>query len=427
MRLFSALALTALLSTPLAAQGNASVSIVHGIPGVTVDVYVNGDLTLPGFEPGAVAGPLELPADSYRVQVVLAGETDLSSAVLDETLDVPAGSSLSVVAHLDASGAPALSVFVNDLSDPGSARGRVTVRHVAAAPDVNVLLVKRWRPVALLRNLENGDQGSADLAAGEYSAYVLASGKWAKVAGPIPVSLAEGTNTIVYAVGSLAAGTFGVVAQVLPTTLPPAHVTVVHGVPGLTVDVFVNGNLFLPGFEPKTITEPVELPAGLYSIAIAPEGAGIDAAVIRADVEVTPGLDASVVAHLAPDGSPTASVFVDDLSSPSPGKGRVVVRHTAAAPEVDVRLLRPYRPAAVLAAIANGGEAAAEARAGRYQASVSPAGGDAVVLGPAALTVRPWTVTTVYAIGSLADGSLELIRQVRLAPWKRAIHAWLGR
>ena len=30
---------------------------MHGIPGQTVDVYVNGKKTLPDFQPGKVAGP----------------------------------------------------------------------------------------------------------------------------------------------------------------------------------------------------------------------------------------------------------------------------------------------------------------------------------------------------------------------------------
>ena len=48
------------------------------------------------------------------------------------------------------------------------------------------------------------------------------------------------------------------------------------------------------------------------------------------------GVDATVVAHLDADGSPTASVFVNDTSEIRDGDARLTVRHTAEAPEVDV-------------------------------------------------------------------------------------------
>ena len=38
--------------------------------------------------------------------------------------------------------------------------------------------------------------------------------------------------------------------------------------PGLTVDVYVNGDLTLEDFAPDTVTDELELPAGDYDIAI---------------------------------------------------------------------------------------------------------------------------------------------------------------
>lgn len=45
-------------------------------------------------------------------------------------------------------------------------------------------------------------------------------------------------------------------------------VSVLHGVPGLTVDVFVDGEEFIPDFAPGTLTHPVMLPAGTYDVEI---------------------------------------------------------------------------------------------------------------------------------------------------------------
>ena len=42
------------------------------------------------------------------------------------------------MAHLDANGAPRISVYANDTSDSGAGKGRVTVRHDAAVGPVDV-------------------------------------------------------------------------------------------------------------------------------------------------------------------------------------------------------------------------------------------------------------------------------------------------
>ena len=65
------LVLVMVLSTlgfaPMQDSHLGTVYVVHGVPGLTVDVYVNGDLTLPGFEPETIAGPLSLPEGDYNI------------------------------------------------------------------------------------------------------------------------------------------------------------------------------------------------------------------------------------------------------------------------------------------------------------------------------------------------------------------------
>ena len=48
--------------------------VVHGIPGVPVDVYVNDNNQLPNFQPSTVAGPLTLPAGDYNIKIRPAGD-----------------------------------------------------------------------------------------------------------------------------------------------------------------------------------------------------------------------------------------------------------------------------------------------------------------------------------------------------------------
>lgn len=186
-------------------------------------------------------------------------------------------------------------------------------------------------------------------------------------------------------------------------------VTVVHGVPGLTVDVYVNGDATLEGFEPGTVTDPLELPAGTYDIAVYPEGADAESEdpAISASVELPAGANASIVAHLTESGDPTLTTFVNDTSSIAAGEARLAVRHTAAAPAVDVQ----SDGEVVFDGLTNPNEAQADLPAGTVPASVVLAGTDDVVLGPADLSLQEGSATIAYAIGSAEEGTLDLLVQ----------------
>src|SRR5690606_32484103 len=115
-----------------AAEGDATLSVLHGVPDLTVDVYVNGELTLDDFTPGDLAGPLELAAGTYAVAITASDAADASEPVLGP-IDLPleGGTSYTAVAHLDADGEPTASLFTNDTSNTAAGEGRLTVRHVA--------------------------------------------------------------------------------------------------------------------------------------------------------------------------------------------------------------------------------------------------------------------------------------------------------
>ena len=53
----AALALSG-LAVPAHAADQAQLSVLHGVPDLTVDVYVNGERTLNNFKPGTLAGPV---------------------------------------------------------------------------------------------------------------------------------------------------------------------------------------------------------------------------------------------------------------------------------------------------------------------------------------------------------------------------------
>ena len=47
----------ALGAAPAQAASDAHVSVLHAVPGATVDVYVNGDRLLKNFKPGTLTEP----------------------------------------------------------------------------------------------------------------------------------------------------------------------------------------------------------------------------------------------------------------------------------------------------------------------------------------------------------------------------------
>ncbi|MGD8196038.1 DUF4397 domain-containing protein [Herbiconiux sp. P18] len=195
-----------------AADGDASLSVLHAVPGVTVDVYVNNALTLDDFTPGTLAGPLPLPAGTYSVAITASDAAD-ASAPLIGPIDLPlaAGGNYTAVAHLNAAGDPTATLFTNDTATLAAGEGRLTVRHVAAAPAVDVLA--GGAPV--ITNLSNPAESVLTLPAGTVSAAVAATGTTTPVIGPADVNVAEGTNTIVYAWGSLEAGNLALATQTI--------------------------------------------------------------------------------------------------------------------------------------------------------------------------------------------------------------------
>src|SRR4051794_9631710 len=193
------------------------------------------------------------------------------------------------------------------------------------------------------------------------------------------------------------------------TAADTATVSILHAVPDTPVDVYANGEELLPDFQPGTLTDPLELPAGTYDLAVYPAGADpatTDPAISAEGVEVPAGANATVVAHLGEDGTPVLTPFVNDVSAVPAGQARVTVRHTAAAPAVDVRA----GGTVVAPGLTNPDEATLTVPAGTVSADVVLAGTGTVAIGPADLDLREGTVTAVYAWGS-ADAGYQLAVQ----------------
>ena len=186
------------------AQDAATITLLHGIPGATVDVAVDGEVVVPGFEPGATQDLSAFAGQTLaNVEVRAAGTEDVVIGPIAE-FPVPASGNWTVVAHLDADGNPTITPFENNTAMTADGQGRLTVRHAAAAPAVD-LVVGDARPI---ENAANGASAELELPAGEIAGAQLAPTGGDPLVDVPTVNLAAGSNLIVYAVGSLADETF---------------------------------------------------------------------------------------------------------------------------------------------------------------------------------------------------------------------------
>jgi hypothetical protein len=188
-----------------------SLTVVHGIPNLPVDVYVNKKLVAPGVTFTNFA-TFPLPVGQYEVAFRPAGAGPKTKPVLQSHVGVKPGVSKSLVAHLKANGTPTLTTYYNNTSKNRDL-AQVTVRHNAAAPAVDIIANDS---ITLINGLKNPGQGKAFVPAGTYKVKVVADADNSIVVLDADLSFAARTNTIVYAVGDLAAGTFTVIVQVLP-------------------------------------------------------------------------------------------------------------------------------------------------------------------------------------------------------------------
>ena len=163
-------------ATSASAAENATVTVVHGIPGVNVDVYVNDKLTLPNFKPGTVTDPLSLPDGMYTIDIKAAGSPASSADVIGplET-GFSGGRNYTVAAHLGNDGKPTANIYDNDISAVADGKGRVTVVHMAQAPTVAITA----NGATLIPSLSNPDKAGADVPAATYT-IVYAYGTYPK-------------------------------------------------------------------------------------------------------------------------------------------------------------------------------------------------------------------------------------------------------
>lgn len=199
-----------------------------------------------------------------------------------------------------------------------------------------------------------------------------------------------------------------------------ASLTLVHGIPGdsvgasraLPVQVRVyrlfDGTKVFDGVTFPTVAGPLSVKPGIYRIQVRVTGTSL---VLNRWTYISAGENVSAVAYLTDSGrlgnpagkpAPQLGIFTNDVSSPGPGKARVIVRHLADAPAVDVLA----GGGTLINGLTNPGSAAAVVTTGTYPIQVvADADNSISAFGPADLTFAAGTTTVVYAVGSFFDGS----------------------
>jgi hypothetical protein len=214
------------------AQEPAVLTVIHGISGLPepVDVYAN-DTYLFSFDFNESVDSLEVPADTYFIEVKLMGDTVLSgTAMLEE------GKNYTAIAHFtyneSEKGAEIslpspgikLSFFENDISDLGRWAIRLSLRHTADAPAVDVALrrgLQGNRFFTKAKGLSNNDGGDpsefgpADFWWGNFTAVFFPAGTDTEVFSSGLLKLQKGNYYIVYPIGSIGGGTFTLFVQTI--------------------------------------------------------------------------------------------------------------------------------------------------------------------------------------------------------------------
>jgi hypothetical protein len=187
-------------------------------------------------------------------------------------------------------------------------------------------------------------------------------------------------------------------------TSDKGDVYVIHGIVGQVLDVYLDGTEIRAGADPKSIVGPVSLNAGRHSVKLR-KG---DKVVAESAFTVRAGQSLDVVAHLRSDQAMTAEIttYRNDRAAVAPGRLRLVVTHTAAAPPADIRV----NGKVLFSNVANGEALSVVVPAGPYSVDIVPAATDgAAILGPVELSLKPGTLTKVYAIGSVATGTMDAV------------------
>jgi Domain of unknown function (DUF4397) len=212
LMLGATLGLAGLTAGPSFAAGDASIYVVQGLPGRSVDVSVDGKQVAKGVKTAAVVGPFKVKPGSRKITF-----SDGSTQLLSRSFKVLARSSWDVVVHLPAGGSkdPTVTVFRNDTSSVPRGKAELVVAHTATVPAADV----RVNGKVLFSNIANGQSLNLTVPVATYKVAITPAGKKSPVyLGPVSLTVKGGAVNRVYALGDPDNNTMNVAVHVLATS-----------------------------------------------------------------------------------------------------------------------------------------------------------------------------------------------------------------
>jgi len=217
LALVASAGIAAAATSAQAAEQRAAVSVFHAIPeglGVdVVDVYADGARIINNLKSGQLTSVRVRPG-TYDIEIFVDGERprqDEPALSIDNVILLP-GFCSTITANLTELGQPTTEVFSNCTNRNPVGTGRVTVRHIAAAPPVDVAADGQ----VLFGNLANGASATMRVGAAPYEVTVSLADSDTTVLGPTNLAVTRPFNTVVYAWGSAADGTLALKVQRVP-------------------------------------------------------------------------------------------------------------------------------------------------------------------------------------------------------------------
>lgn len=206
----TALLLTfAIGASATAAPRGGVVTIVHGLPGFTADVYLEGDLILDGFRPTQSTDPLRLAPGTYDLAIRELGAPADSQPVLEGSVTLKPRSNISIVAHLTADGTETVSIFDNALDRLPAGSSYLVVRDVAAARPFAIRLDQRL----VVPSLGPGQERITRMDPGRYNLAVVSKATNETLIPATAIRLEEGAAQIVYVIGAAGSDSLDVMLQ----------------------------------------------------------------------------------------------------------------------------------------------------------------------------------------------------------------------
>lgn len=191
-------------------------------------------------------------------------------------------------------------------------------------------------------------------------------------------------------------------------TAQDAKLTVIHGIPGLPapVEVFANGGRLF-AFDFPQVQGPLSLPPATYNVEVRLNGNPV----LAAPITPAAGKNYTAVAHLQVGSGIALAAFENDSSPLRRGFARVIVRHLADAPAVDVLATQRGTTIPLFRNVSNPNQGSVDVPAGTYTLRINAAGTRNTVLGPVDLTFDANKVYSAHAIGKLGETSFQLSLQ----------------